>query len=312
MSESSVLHKKYRPSSWSGVVGHKAIVTSLSKIIEERRSQAFILSGPAGVGKTSLARIAALALGCQPTDIVEIDAATHTGIDNMRDVQELCRYRPFGDSTHRAIIVDESHGLSKNAWDSILKSTEEPPDYITWFFCTTNPAKIPATIKSRCVSFSLQEISSSDLAILLDKVSKAEKIDMPKDIKELVIKEAKGSPRQLLVNLTICQDVKNRQEAAKLLFAVLDSDVTLALCQFLAKGGSWARAMELVSKFEGSSESARIIITNYFGAAARGAKSDKDACFFLGILDAFSQPYVQSDNVALLLLSIGKVLFAGG
>jgi DNA polymerase-3 subunit gamma/tau len=311
MDEQTVLHQKYRPTSWGQVIGNKAVVSAFAKTVSNRGSQAFLLVGGSGVGKTTLSRIAAYELGCDEASIIEIDAATHTGIDDMRQLQEVCRYRPFGASQQRVIIVDEAHMLSKSAWNSILKATEEPPEYVSWFFCTTEASKVPATIKTRCAAFTLRELADKELGVLYDQVCEAEEIELDGSIGDLIIREAKGSPRQLLVNLAVCRSAESKQEAAKILYTVTESDPSLELCRFLSKGGSWIKAMQLLSKIEGQPESVRILVSNYFGTAIKNAKSDNEAGRFLTILDAFSQPYNTSDQMAPLMLSIGRVLFGG-
>jgi DNA polymerase III gamma/tau subunit len=309
-----VLYQKYRPQSFGDVVGQKEVVDSLVRTLKKGSSRSFIFHGPSGVGKTTLARISAHAVGCHDKDILEIDAATHTGVDDMRQVQEVLRYRPFGDSEHRAIIIDEAHAISKQAWNSLLKSVEEPPEFITWFFCTTEVGKIPATIKTRCTSFTLKECSDAALHALFTRVCLGEKLmKFPEDIRDVIIKEALGSPRQMLVNLTMCREAKTKKEAAAILQTAHESDATIELCRFLAapKPGSWPKAMSIISQIDAAPESVRIVVSNYMAACMKGAKSDRDACHFLQILEAFSESYNASDKMAPLFLSIGRVLFAG-
>lgn len=306
------LHVKYRPHTFKEVVGQSAVVTSMSKLIARKGSHSFLLSGPSGVGKTTLARIAAHEVGCEDKDLMEIDAATHTGVDAMRQIQETLRYRPFGNTKARAIIVDEAHGLSRQAWEALLKVVEEPPEHIYWFFCTTQLGKVPATIKTRCTSYALKSVADRDLGVLLDDVIASEKIKISDSIADLVIKEALGSPRQLLVNLALCQDLTDHKKAAEVLRSALTSDPVLELCRYLVKGGSWAKAMNLVGKLsEENPESVRIVICNYLATVLKGTNSDQPARNLLHILEAFSMPYNASENAAPLLLSVGRALLAG-
>src|SRR6185312_11305028 len=117
---SDALINKYRPTKFSAVLGQEAVVKSLQAVIKKRASQAFLLSGPAGTGKTTLSRIAAAELGCAPSDITEVDGASKTGIDDMRQVAETLIYRPIGGGEAKAIIVDECQALSKAAVTSLL------------------------------------------------------------------------------------------------------------------------------------------------------------------------------------------------
>jgi DNA polymerase-3 subunit gamma/tau len=305
----TTLHTKYRPKKFADVIGQDAVVKSLQKLIETGDTQSFLFSGPSGTGKTTLARICARELGCETKDILEIDAATNTGVESMRTVQESMRYRPFGDTQSKAAIIDEAHMLSKSAFNSLLKATEEPLSDVYWFFCTTEPGRVPATIKTRCASYSLKSIPDKTLGDLYDRVCDAEKIDLPGDVGDMIIREAHGSARQLLVHLSMCREVKNKQEAADLLKAALAGDAVLALCQMLATGkSSWAKAMAVLSKIEDEPEGVRIVVMNYMAAAVRGATSDRAATYLLSVMDAFASPYNPSEKQAPLLLSVGRVL----
>jgi DNA polymerase III gamma/tau subunit len=175
--------------------------------------------------------------------------------------------------------------------------------------CTTEAHKVPKTIKTRSTAFTLQPVADEGLHQLLRKVCTAENITMTEGITNLVVREAQGSPRQLLVNLELCRDVTDRKQAADLLRTALESDVTVQLCQLLIKGGSWQRAVGLVEQLDGQSpEGVRIIVNNYVGVVLGNTKDDKQALRLLEILDAFSHEYRSAEKKAPLLLSIGRVL----
>ena len=166
-----VLARTWRPQTFADVIGQEPVVQTLHNALSaETLGHAYVFSGIRGVGKTTAARLLARAVNCEKgpapepcgqcvscveisqgssLDVVEIDAATHTGVDNVRELQEMLRYHPTRDR-YRVIIVDEVHMLSKSAFNALLKSLEEPPSYILWIFATTETHKIPATILSRC------------------------------------------------------------------------------------------------------------------------------------------------------------------
>jgi DNA polymerase III gamma/tau subunit len=308
------LHVKYRPTTFDDVIGHDAMLKALKGMVKRRDTQSFLFSGPAGTGKTKLARICARNLGCDPKDVIEIDGATHTGVEDMRAVQKVVQFRPFGKSTARAIIVDEAHRLSPNAWDSMLKLTEEPPPNAYWFLCTTNVGKVPHTIRTRFAGFTLNKVNDDNLGIIFDDVCKAEKIRLSDDVANLIIREAKGSPRQLLINLAQCRECRTKKDAAAVLRTVVDSDATLELCRFVIAGkGSWVKVMGLMQKLEEDDENPeaiRIIVCNYMGAALRKATSDKQAVALLDKLDAFAGSYNPAEGYAPLYQSIGRSLFS--
>lgn len=304
------LHTKYRPKKWADVVGQGAAVKAFARIIKARESHAYLLSGPSGTGKTTLARIGATELGAYAEDILEVDAATNTGIDAMRAIQQGLNYRPFGEGAIKAVILDECHALSKAAWQALLKAIEEPPPYVFWFLCTTDPGKVPPTVKTRCTPIALKPVQDKDLGEIYDRVCEAEKIDLPGDVGDMIIRESRGSPRQMLVNLSMCREAKTKREAADILRTALESDPVLELCRLITSGGSWAKAMGIVEKMGDNinPESVRIVVSNYFGSVARGSTSNEKALAALGVLEAFGQSYNPSDGVAPLMLSIGRVL----
>lgn len=307
------LHETYRPDDWSAMFGQSAAVAAMEKIVKRRSSQAFLLHGPSGCGKTSLARIAARKLGCDKAGVTEIDGATFTGVDDMRKVREAIQYLPLGDNKSRAVILDEIHRVSGNAWDSLLKSVEEPPANMFWFFCTTNPDKVPTTIKTRCTSIKLGLLSKDQLTDLIESVCESEDIDLDNGIRQVIVANSNGSARQALVNLELCRDARGRQEALSLLNSAESNDVTIQLCRILAKGGvSWIGDIApLLEKLkEENPEGIRIIVCNYMAAAAAKAKSDRDAVFFLNIIESFATPYSQGDGRAQLLRSIGQCVFS--
>lgn len=308
----STLHTLYRPQTWDQVYGQTAVVQALRGAVEQRSAQTFLLSGPSGTGKTSLARIAARELGCDGATM-EIDAATVTGIDAMREIQQLAQYRPMlSQAENRAIIIDEAHALSRPAVESLLKVTEEPPDHVYWFFCTTVPDKIPATLQTRSLHLKLKSLNDSDLEALYNGICAAEGITIPPDIGKLILREAGGSPRQLLVNIGACRTVTSKRDAAEILQAAIESPGVIALCRLLVKGGSWSRAMAIYEGIEEEDpESVRIIIMQYVGKALRGAKSDDEARFYLNLLQIFEQPFYNPTAKSQLLTGIGAALLGG-
>jgi DNA polymerase-3 subunit gamma/tau len=300
---------KYRPQAFEEVFGHKSAVKALRNAIASG-AQAYAFSGPSGCGKTTLARIAATKLGCTAANITEYDAATNSGAEQMREVHRSTNFHSLAGGA-QATIIDESHGLSRQAWDSLLKAIEEPPANVYWFFCTTAVHKIPTTILTRCAHIVLKPLSKVEIEELVEAIAKEEEIDLSPQIQQIVVAKAEGSPRQALVNLSLCCDVRDRNEAAEILQHHIDSDPAVALMRDLARGGiKWRDAMSHVEKLNGiSPEGVRIQALNYFAAAAQKAKNEREACFFLTLMEAFSDPYGSNDGKAQLLRSIGRCVF---
>jgi len=149
----AVLYRTYRPSKWSEVLGQDHIVNALKDATEAKRvSHAYLFSGSRGTGKTSVARILSKALGTNDEDVYEIDAASNRGIDNIRELREHVSVLPFS-SPFKVYIIDEVHMLSKDAWNALLKTLEEPPKHVIFILATTELDKVPETIVSRCQTF---------------------------------------------------------------------------------------------------------------------------------------------------------------
>lgn len=299
---------KYRPKTFKEVVGQSAAVKALETAIEKRRASCFVLEGPSGCGKTTLARIAADVAKCG-RDVLEIDAATNSGIDQMRAVQDIMRARPLGGGPSRACIIDEAHGLSKQAMDSMLKALEEPRPGVLWFLCTTNGSKFPKTLWTRAVKIQIKPVRERDIEDVVMAVVKAEKLTIGNGALDAVIFHADGSPRQALSNLAACAEMETRKEADEAIRGAAESPGIIELCRFLMKPGSWATLGEILEGIaDENPEGVRIMVMNYFGKVFKGAKNQGQAGAAFDVLDAFCQPYQTGEGMGPLMLSIGRVM----
>jgi DNA polymerase-3 subunit gamma/tau len=314
--ETDSLHTRFRPIRFKDVIGNEEQVTALYKAIKAKRSHAFLLVGPSGVGKTTLARICAKSLGCTEFGLSEINASKFTGVDDMRAVEDMAMYQPFGGSS-RVIIIDECHSLSPQAWQSLLKVTEEPPKHVYWFFCTTNPLKVPATIKTRAMSFNLNLVREEDLRELVENIAGKAEIALPKGVVELIAREADGSPRQALVYLEKVRSETDYDAAERALEKAAAGVEAIELCRYLCAGGKlqWAKCSFLLDQMQTNDESpegVRIVAMNYAQKALRGAKNDDRAQYLLHVLDKFSVSFSQeakAEQFALLWLAVGRIVF---
>ncbi len=173
MSETS-LYRKYRPSDFDAVRGQEHVTSVLKAAIKQKKiGHAYLFSGSRGTGKTSLARIFARAVGCDPKDLYELDAASNTGVENMRELLEGVATHPFA-SPYKVYIVDEVHMLSKGAFNAFLKTLEEPPAFAIFILATTELNKVPETIQSRCQVFEFKKPSRATLKEMVVDVAKKE------------------------------------------------------------------------------------------------------------------------------------------
>jgi len=216
-----VLARKYRPQSFAELIGQDAMVKTLANAIEQGRiAHAFLLTGVRGVGKTSTARLVAKALNCVgpdgtggPTiepcgvcepcraiaegrhiDVIEMDAASHTGVDDVREIIEAVRYSSVS-ARFKIYIIDEVHMLSKNAFNALLKTLEEPPEHVKFLFATTEVAKVPVTVLSRCQRFDLRRIPADALAAHFAAVAHKEGILVEDEALAVIARAAEGSAR---------------------------------------------------------------------------------------------------------------------
>lgn len=209
--QDQVLYRKYRPMDWNEVEGQDHIVSVLEQSIkEERFSHAYLFTGSRGTGKTSVARIFARALGTNPEDIIEIDAASNRGIDDIRALREAVRILPFS-SQFKVYIIDEVHMLSKDAFNALLKTLEEPPYHVIFILATTELDKVPETILSRCQVFSFRKPSEKVLQSKVLAIAEKESVSLDPESASLIAFLGDGSFRDTLGILQkVCSAAKNR------------------------------------------------------------------------------------------------------
>lgn len=308
----TTLHLRYRPRVWADVLGQDEIVASITSSVKEAINTSYLLTGPAGVGKTTMARLIAKDLKCDPINVMEIDAATYTGIDNVREILKLLQFQAFGKNPNRVIIVDECHALTKQAWQALLKVIEEPPPYVWWVLCTTDPDRVPPTIYSRCNVYKLSPVSEEILYVLLDQVNTSENFNVSGKVLGAIARNSEGSPRKALVNLGVCRNVTDSSEVSSLLHVGLSNKQELDFCRWLMKGDglTWRRAMKLLDAMgEFKAENLRTIIVLYCASTLKNCKNDKESLFVLNLLECFNEPYLEREKLAPLYRSLGTLIY---
>ena len=254
-----VLARKWRPRNFSSLVGQEHVVRALTHALEQKRlHHAYLFTGTRGVGKTTLARILAKALNCETgitatpcgvcsacteidsgrfVDLIEIDAATNTGIDNMRELQDNAVYAPTR-GRFKVFVIDEVHMLSKQAFNSMLKTFEEPPEHIKFILATTDPQKIPVTVLSRCLQFNLKQMPREAIFDHLGYILKQENtVSDPAALRQIA-RAAQGSMRDalsLLDQAIAYAGGKVTEEAVRAMLGAIDQDYLFKLLDGLAQ-----------------------------------------------------------------------------
>ncbi|MFN3466484.1 MAG: DNA polymerase III subunit gamma/tau, partial [Candidatus Brocadiales bacterium] len=256
----TVFARKYRPKTFEAVVGQEATVTTLRNALQQGRvAHAYLFTGPRGVGKTSVARILAKCLNCQkgPTDspcdecdscrcisegrdldVIEIDGASNRGIDEVRALRENVKYLPSR-SRHKIYIIDEAHMLTREAFNALLKTLEEPPSHVKFFLATTAPSKLPETILSRCQRFDFKNISLEDIVNRLKQIAEEVGIQAEEEALRAIARYARGGLRDaqsLLDQLWAFSEGKvTVADVQGLLGAVPEEKVTALVESFIQK-----------------------------------------------------------------------------
>ena len=260
---SKVLALKYRPKTFKDLIGQEVVAqTIFNSIKNDRSANAYLFTGIRGVGKTTIARIVAKSLNClnginklcsekmcenceaisksNHIDVLEMDAASKTGVDDVRDLIEFSRYGPSS-AKYKIFIIDEVHMLSKQAFNALLKTLEEPPEYLKFIFATTEIKKIPVTVVSRCQRFDLSRVDSKSLFEFIKKVKDKEEGKINDEALKLIVKISEGSVRDALSLLD--RAMLNQDQSAELglkdaqkIFGYFDKSYLINLFKFIFKG----------------------------------------------------------------------------
>jgi len=285
---SKVLALKYRPQTFDDLIGQDVVAdTILNSVKTNKVPNAYLFTGIRGIGKTTIARIVAKSLNCingiekicikdlcenceaisnsNHIDVLEMDAASKTGVDDVRDLIEFSRYGPTS-SKYKIFIIDEVHMLSKQAFNALLKTLEEPPEYLKFIFATTEIKKIPITVVSRCQRFDLSRIKSLELFEFIKKIKEKEKGKVSDDALKLIVKISEGSVRDSLSLLDRALLTHNKKEIdlnkAQEIFGHFDKSQLINLFELILEGNE-KKVIEIYRKIYDQGVEPKVFINDF-------------------------------------------------
>lgn len=312
MTDNRPLITKYRPDDFDEFFGHEAVIGALVRTItaeDHAPPHAYLFTGPAGTGKTSMARVVGATMECE---IIEIDAASNNGIDNMRELTELGNHMALSGAGQRMFIIDECHGLSKPAWNAILKLLEEPPDHLYIALCTTEAHKIIETIMSRCYHVALKALSPNEISDYLDVICEMQGWEVLPDVMAAIIQNCKGSPRNALSILQVVHDAPSMEEVKRIIVLLDGSDALIELAQGLIRGqNKWEFVGPILAQIgDDEFQQAPISMGRYIASAMAKAKTQAEAQRAWQLLEALVYPSSGWDPKINFYAAIGRMVFA--
>lgn len=311
MAENLPLITKYRPLDFDSMLGNEERLGALRRRLSDpSRPHAFLFTGPSGVGKTTTARIVANYL---EAEILEIDAASNSGIDAVRQLTELGQHKSLIGAANKMFIIDEAHGLSRPAMEALLKLLEEPPEHLYIALCTTEPGRFKETILTRCYHVEFKKVAAEDIEVLLEAVCAEEGWKVENDIFQEIVIAATGQPRKALSYLQSCYDAPSAEEARRIMALVTpENNPVIAVVTLLMNGKyKWETIQPELVKLDDSDfdDSSLIHAGRYIMGAMLKTKSDKQAGLYWNMLEALIAPVSTFDKKAVFVSAIGRMIW---
>lgn len=285
------LYLKYRPKSFDEVIGNEDILKYLSTILPEEGVEnaphVYLLHGPTGCGKTTLARILARKFGCEDVDIREVNTADFRGIDTVRDMIKTSRFHSIGGGS-RAWIIDECHKMTNDAQNALLKLLEDSPSHAYFVLCTTEPEKLIKTVKGRCTELVVKPLNEVQMQKLLKKVVRAEgkKIN-DITVYEQIIQDSFGLPRNALQVLDKVLNVSEEQQLEMAKTSAAQASESIQLCRALIDKSGWKKVSVILAGLKDQeAESIRRHVLGYCQSILLRGENDKAAF----VIEMFRDP----------------------
>lgn len=289
------LYLRHRPRTLKGIVGNREAVSVLESALAGKCPHAFLFTGPAGCGKTTLARILAKELDCGDTDLQEVNAANARGIDAMRDIIQRMEYLPSQGSS-RVFIVDECHQLSKDAQNALLKPLEDTPSHVYFLLCTTDPEKVIPTIRSRCTLVPVQPLPPNVMGPgLLVPICKAEGVEVPHAVLKQIATECLGSSRAALVTLQAVMGLPPEEMAAAAARMAVEQNKSISLAKALLNKAPWKEVAAAIKSIEDEPETVRQGLLRYMETVLLGSGDVRAH----DVIEAMKTPFYDSGRPGL-------------
>jgi DNA polymerase-3 subunit gamma/tau len=259
------LYNKYRPKSLNEVIGNTSAITTLEGMLKDtsKTPHTFLLTGPTGCGKTTVARIIANTLGVSETELNEINSADSRGIDTIREIHKRIKYKPILGNIS-VWVIDEAHQLTKDAQTALLKTLEDTPEYVYFILATTDPKKLIPTVRGRCSIIEMKPLSDDEMFALLRGIAKKEDKSLTKIIYDNIIKASEGRPREAIQILeqVLSTDLDLQIEVSQGMDFIRRESIEL--CRLLLKKGSWGKVSAVIRGLENPEpESIRYHVLGY-------------------------------------------------
>lgn len=288
---SGALYNKHRPTDLAGLLGNKDTRASIEMVMSKKnRPHVFLLVGPPGCGKTTVAYIMARMINGDAEgverDIIEMNTADLRGIDSARSIIQQMQYAP-SKAAHRIWIIEEAHALTKDAQDALLKALEFTPEHVYFILTTTEPEKLRAALRSRCTTFQMSALSPLRMAKLLNRVCEAEGAKVREDVIDRISQDCGGSARTALVTLEKVLGLPAEQQMKVAKQVMEMENKCIDLCRILIKKVTWKQVSEVLRGLEEDPESIRRGVFNY--AAAVLLNSGEPRAYL--VMDSFDKPF---------------------